>query len=72
MIQRIVIETYMTSEEITAERKQLGMTVNQYAEYCGVSVHTVKSWVNGRRHRLISKEVLEGGDKNDNPVSTSD
>ena len=72
MIQKVIIETYMTPEEVTAERKQLKMTIKEYAEHCGVSIHTVKSWVNGRRHRLVQKEVLEGGDENDNPISTSD
>lgn len=59
MIRKITTEVYMTPEEITAERKQLGMTVEQYAKHCGVSVHTVISWVIGRRHRLISKSVEE-------------
>lgn len=59
MMRRITTELYMTPEETKAERKQLGMTVEQYAKHCGVSVHTVNSWIVGRRRRVISKSVEE-------------
>ena len=39
----------MTSKELTAARKMLGLTPTQMARAMGVSYDTYKSWQSGRR-----------------------
>ena len=65
MIKETIIKYYMSPEEIKADKKALGMTTEEYADHLGVSVHTVKSWINGRRRWLISviRTTEETGDK---------
>lgn len=39
----------MTSEEIQAIRKRIGLTQEQLAEKLGVTIHAVRKWEQGQR-----------------------
>jgi putative transcriptional regulator len=46
---RLMLGQFESSEDVTALRRFVGLTQEQFASAMGISVHTLRNWEQGRR-----------------------
>ena len=47
---RLMLGQFESGEDVSALRRFVGLTQEQFATAMGISVHTLRNWEQGRRH----------------------
>jgi DNA-binding transcriptional regulator YiaG len=47
---RLMLGQFDSGDDISALRRFVGLTQTQFAQAMGISIHTLRSWEQGRRH----------------------